>query len=62
MTVQNLFRFVGEKPYLHRQDDGADVSEDERLFPFDFRLEPLSHLSLAKYIVAESPTAVPVGR
>ncbi len=56
MTVQNLLRCIGEKPYLHRQDDGADVPEDERLFPFDFRLEPLSHLSLAKYVVAESPT------
>ena len=61
MTVQNLLRCIGEKPYLHRQDDGADVPEDERLFPFDFRLEPLSHLSLAKYVVAESPTAVPEG-
>jgi Ferritin-like len=61
MTVQNLLRCIGEKPYLHRQDDGADVSKDERLFPFDFRLEPLSHLSLAKYVVAESPTPVPAG-
>ena len=61
MTVQNLLRCIGEKPYLHRQDDGADVSEDERLFPFDFRLEPLSHLSLAKYVAAESPAAVPEG-
>jgi hypothetical protein len=60
MTVQNLLRCIGEKPHLHRQDDGADVSQDERLFPFDFRLEPLSHLSLAKYVVAESP-AVPEG-
>jgi hypothetical protein len=61
MTVQNLLRCIGEKPYLHRQDDGADVSEEERLFPFDFRLEPLSHLSLAKYVVAESPASVSEG-
>jgi hypothetical protein len=61
MTVQNLLRGIGEKPYLHRQDQGADVSADERLFPFDFRLEPLSHLSLAKYVVAESPASVPAG-
>jgi hypothetical protein len=61
MTVQNLLRCIGEQPHLHRQDDGVDVSEDERLFPFDFRLEPLSHLSLAKYVVAESPTKVPEG-
>jgi hypothetical protein len=60
MTVQNLLRCIGETPYLHRQDDGAEVSADERLFPFDFRLEPLSHLSLAKYVAAESP-AVPQG-
>ena len=61
MTVQNLLRCIGEQPYLHRQDDGAEVSEDERLFPFDFRLEPLSHLSLAKYVVAESPASVSEG-
>jgi hypothetical protein len=61
MTVQNLLRCIGEQPHLHRQDDGVDVSEDERLFPFDFRLEPLSHLSLAKYVVAESPTKAPEG-
>ncbi len=61
MTVQNLLRCLGEKPHLHRQDYGAPATEEERLFPFDFRLEPVSHLSLAKYVVAESPAAVPQG-
>lgn len=61
MTVQNLLRCIGENPYLHRQDDGAEDSAEERLFPFDFRLEPLSHLSLAKYVVAESPASVSEG-
>jgi Ferritin-like len=61
MTVQNLLRFIGEAPYLYRQDYDAPTNEDERLFPFDLRLEPASHLSLAKYIVAESPASIPPG-
>jgi hypothetical protein len=61
MTVQNLLRFIGEAPYLYRQDYNQPRNEDERLFPFDLRLEPLSHVSLAKYIVAESPASVPPG-
>jgi hypothetical protein len=61
MTVQNLLRCIGEEPHLHRQVDDAPVPGEERLFPFDFRLEPVSHLSLAKYVVAESPAAVPEG-
>jgi hypothetical protein len=59
MTVQNLLRFIGAEPYLYRQDYGPPTDEDERLFPFELRLEPLSHLSLAKYIVAESPALAP---
>jgi Ferritin-like len=60
MTVQNLLRCLGEEaPYLQRQDFEPPTDEDERLFPFDLRLEPLSHVSLAKYIVAESPTLAP---
>jgi hypothetical protein len=61
MTVQNLLRFLGAEPYLHRQDFDPPAAEDERLFPFDLRLEPVSHVSLAKYVVAESPAAVPPG-
>jgi hypothetical protein len=59
MTVQNLLRCIGEAPYLYRQDYGPPINEDERLFPFDLRLEPVSHLSLAKYVVAESPAETP---
>jgi hypothetical protein len=55
MTVQNFLRFIGAEPYLYRQDYGPPTNEDERLFPFELRLEPLSHVSLAKYVVAESP-------
>jgi hypothetical protein len=61
MTVQNLLRCIGEEPHLDRQDDSAAIGEDHRLFPFDFRLEPLSHVSLAKYVVAESPATAPEG-
>jgi hypothetical protein len=61
MTVQNLLRLIGEAPYLYRQGYGPPMNEDERLFPFDLRLEPLSHVSLAKYIVAESPASIPPG-
>ncbi|WP_127502072.1 ferritin-like domain-containing protein [Actinoplanes solisilvae] len=61
MTVQNLLRFVGAQPYLYRQDFGPPASADDRLFPFDFRLEPVTHVSLAKYVVAESPAEAPPG-
>ena len=57
MTVQNLLRCLGQPPYLGRQDFRPPTQADERLFPFDLRLEPLSHKSLAKYVVAESPTS-----
>jgi Ferritin-like len=59
LTVQNLLKFIGEAPHLHRQDYGPSVNEDERLFPFELRLEPVSHVTLAKYVVAESPTSLP---
>jgi len=61
MTVQNLLRVIGKGPHFERQDFGTPVSEDERLFPFDLLLEPLSKVSLAKYVVAESPKDVPTG-
>jgi hypothetical protein len=61
MTVQNVLRLIGEAPYLYRQDYGPPMNEDERLFPFDLRLEPLSHVSLAEYVVAESPASIPLG-
>lgn len=60
MTIQNLLRLIGRAPHLGRQDFGA-VPEDEDLFPFPFLLEPISHRSLAKYVVAESPLDVSPG-
>ena len=60
MTVQNLLRFVGGEPHLARQDFGPS-SQEESLFPFELLLEPISHLSLAKYVVAESPENLPAG-
>jgi hypothetical protein len=59
LTVQNLLKFIGEAPHLCRQDYETPANEDERLFPFDLRLEPVSHVTLAKYVVAESPTSLP---
>jgi hypothetical protein len=59
MTVQNLLRCLGEPPHLVRQEDSAPVPEEDRLYPFGFRLEPLSEQSLAKYVVAESPPSAP---
>jgi len=61
MTVQNLLLLIGSRPHLARQDFGSAASDDERLFPFDLLLEPASHLSLAKYVVAESPEHLPAG-
>ena len=51
MTVQNLLRLVGLEPHLGRQDFGPPDADEERLFPFDLLLEPVTHESLAKYVV-----------
>ena len=59
MTVQNLLKLVGDAPDLDRQDFGPASSNEERLFPFDLLLEPITHESLAKYVVAESPKNIP---
>jgi hypothetical protein len=52
MTVQNLRRVLGLGPTFARNRfpmlDG--------LFPFDFHLRPLNQMTLAQYVVAESPT------
>ncbi|MBL8814341.1 MAG: hypothetical protein JNM43_29505 [Planctomycetaceae bacterium] len=61
MTVQNLLLLVGGQPDLSRQDFGPADSDDSRLFPFDLMLEPVTHESLAKYVIAESPQEVPAG-
>lgn len=61
MTVQNLLRLLGHGPELGRQDFGPTNSPAEQLFPFELLLEPLTNVSLAKYVVAESPRDLPAG-
>jgi hypothetical protein len=53
ITVQNLLRLVGGPLNLERED----YPFRSQLYPFHFRLEPLSKASLAKYVVAEMPYA-----
>lgn len=61
MTVQNMLLLIGAAPDLSRQDFGPPSSEATRLFPFDLLLEPISNVSLAKYVIAESPSMSPGG-
>src|SRR3954470_10683512 len=51
ITVQNLLRLIGGPLNLERED--YPFRND--MYPFHFRLEPLSKASLAKYVVAEMP-------
>ena len=51
ITVQNLLRLIGGPINLEREDYPFRTE----LYPFRFRLEPLSKESLAKYVVAEMP-------
>ena len=51
ITVQNLLTVLGAPRHFDR-DDYPNVSP---LYPFGFRLEPLSLDSLAAYVCAESP-------
>jgi hypothetical protein len=51
ITVQNLLRLIGGPLNLERED--YPFRSD--LYPFHFRLEPVSKTSLAKYVVAEMP-------
>lgn len=53
ITVQNLLRLIGGPLNLEREDYPFRT----QLYPFHFRLEPLSKGSLAKYVVAEMPYA-----
>ena len=57
LTVENLLVALGLPPNLERED--FPFRSD--LYPFRFHLEPLSRLSLAKYVMAESPTVPPAG-
>ena len=51
ITVQNLLTVLGA-PRQFDRDDYPNVSP---LYPFGFRLEPISLESLAAYVCAESP-------
>src|SRR5438045_480047 len=51
VTVQNLLRLIGGPLTFDRED--YPFRSD--LYPFHFRLEPVSKGSLAKYILAEMP-------
>jgi len=52
MTVQNLLLLTGQPLNFERED----FPQIPKLYPFKMQLEPLQQRSLAKYVVAESPT------
>jgi hypothetical protein len=51
ITIENLLTVLGAA----RQFDREDYPNENPLYPFGFRLEPLSLDSLAAYVCAESP-------
>ena len=51
-TVENLLTLIGGPLHFDREDFPI---VDPDLWPFSFELEPLSKLSLAKYVLAETP-------
>lgn len=51
VSVQNVLRVIGAPLNFNRQD----FPWDSKLYPFEFKLQPLTKASLAKYIYAESP-------
>jgi hypothetical protein len=53
MTVENLLIFLDLPLHFGRED--AEPCDDN-LHPFPLKLQPLTRKSLAKYVVAESPT------
>ncbi len=55
MTVQNLLHLIGAPLNFEREDSPFE----SQLYPFRFKLEPLSLHSLAKYITAERPANKP---
>ena len=56
-TVQNLLLLLGGPQAFHMQRDV--IRRNSHLNPIPFVLEPVSRLSLAKYVAAEMPEAVP---
>lgn len=55
ITVQNLLHLVGG-PLNFNREHSPYASE---IYPFRFKLEPLTLDTLAKYVVAESPAVLP---
>ena len=51
VTVQNILALLGGPLHLDRED----YPWDSQFYPYKFVLEPISKVSLAKYVVAESP-------
>ena len=51
-TVENLLTLIGGPLHFDREDFPI---ADPDLWPFPFQLEPLTKLSLAKYVMAETP-------
>jgi rubrerythrin len=51
ITVQNVLKALGAPLNFNRQN----FPFDSKMYPFEFKLEPLTRDSLAKYIFAESP-------
>ncbi len=54
-TVQNLLHVLGGPLNFHREQSPYSSA----LYPFRFRLQPLTLRSLAKYVIAESPSPPP---
>ena len=52
VTVQNLLTLIGGALCFERDDYPI---QDDDLWPFAFELEPLSKVSLGKYVLAEAP-------
>jgi len=55
ITVQNLLQLLGG-PFNFNREHSPYASE---IYPFRFKLEPLTLDSLAKYVIAESPDPLP---
>ncbi len=53
LTVQNLRLLIGQPVDLQRED----FPQPPNVYPFTLQLQPLTQKSLAKYVVAESPTS-----
>ena len=52
-TVENLITLIGGPLHFDRED--FPISDPD-LWPFPFELEPLTKVSLAKYVLAETPS------